>query len=114
MLLHDDIVTDGEPEPGSFSGRLRCEERVEHLFFHFGRNPPTVIPNPDFHTISKASCRGHKRWFIAIAFSLGFTLGRRVKSVGDQIEQNPRDVLREDTFYGSTKAKYRALPSFRF
>jgi|SRR5215475_3954297 len=35
MLLHNDVVTDGEPKPGSFSGGFRCEERVEHLFFYF-------------------------------------------------------------------------------
>src|SRR4029450_1362128 len=96
MLLHNDVVTDREPEPGSFSGRLRCEERVEHLFLYFRWNTGAVVPNPDFHTIAQASCRGHQGWLIAIAFSPGFTLGRSVKSVGDQIEQNPCDVLRED------------------
>ena len=39
MLLHNDVVTDGESEPRSFSGRLGCEERVEHLFPHLGGNP---------------------------------------------------------------------------
>jgi hypothetical protein len=56
MLLHNDVVADGEPKPGSFSGRLRCEERVEHLFFNFRWNTRAVIPNPDFHTIAEASC----------------------------------------------------------
>src|SRR5512132_2134924 len=98
MLLHNDVVTDGEPKPGSFSGRLRCKEGVEHLFFYFRWNTGAVVPNPDFHTIAKASCRGRKGWFIAIAIaiSLSFTLCRGVKSVGDQIEQNPCNVLRED------------------
>src|SRR4029450_4166670 len=96
MLLHNDVVTDREPEPGSFSGRLGCEERVEHLFFHVWWNTGAVVPNPDFHTIAKASCRGRQGWFIAIAISLSFTLCRGVKSVGDQIEQDSCDVLRED------------------
>src|SRR4029450_12092192 len=101
MLFHNDVVTDGEPEPGSFSGRLRCEERVEHLLFYFRWNTRAVIPNPDFHRIAKASCRGHQGWFIAIAISLGSTLCCRIKTVRDQIEKHPRDILR----------KYVGLPS---
>src|SRR5262245_4793201 len=103
MLLHNDVVTDGEPEPGSFSGRLRCEERVEHLFFHVRWNTGAVIPNPDFHTIAKASCRGPKGWLIAIAFSLGFTLCCRIKAVRDQVQKHSRDILR----------KYIGFPSGR-
>src|SRR5262249_2505616 len=103
MLLHNDVVTDGEPEPGSFSGRLRCEERVEHFFFYFRWDARAVIPNPDFHTIAKASCRGHHGWFIAIAIRRGPALCRRIKAVRDQVEKPPRDILR----------KYVGLPSGR-
>ena len=95
MLLHNDVVTDGEPEPGSFSGRLRCEERVEHLFFYVRWNTRAVIPNPDFHTIAKASCRGDQGWFITIAISLGSTPCCRIKAVRDQVQKHPRDVLRK-------------------
>src|SRR5262245_40437916 len=103
MLLHNDVVTDGEPESSSFSGRLRCEERVEHLFFYFRWNTRAVIPNPDFHTIAEASCRGHQGWFMAIAISLGSTLCRRIKTVRDQVQKHPRKILR----------KYVGLPSVR-
>src|SRR5262245_39893304 len=99
MLLHDDIVTDGKPKPGSFSGRLRCEERVEHLFFCFRWDTGAVIPNPDFHTIAEASCRGHQGWFIAIAIaiaiSLDLTLCCRIKAIRDQVQKHPRDILRK-------------------
>src|SRR5215471_9194285 len=45
MLLHNDVVTDGEPKPSSFSGGLRCEKRVEHLFFvHDGGRPQAAGP----------------------------------------------------------------------
>src|SRR4030095_16339426 len=101
MLFHNDVVTDGEPEPGSFSGRLRCEERVEHLLFYFRWNTRAVIANPDFHTIAKASCRGDQGWFIAIAISLGPTLCCRIKAVRDQVQKHPGDILR----------KYVGLPS---
>src|SRR5215470_11141627 len=80
MLLHNDVVTDRKPKPGSFSGGLRCEERVEHLFFYFGWNTRAIIPNPDFHTIAKAAGRGRKGWFIAIAISFSST---RVRSWGN-------------------------------
>src|SRR5262245_35741894 len=103
MLLDDDVVTDGEPKPGSFSGRLRCEERVEHLFFYFRRNTGAVIPNPDFHTIAQTSRRGHQGWFIAIAISLGSTLCCGIKAVRDQVQKHPCNILR----------KYVGLPSGR-
>src|SRR5262245_13460703 len=102
MLLDDNVVTDGEPKPGSFSGRLGRKERVEHLFFHVWWNARAVIANPDFHTIAKASCRGHQGWFIAIA-SLGPTLCCGIKAVRDQVHKHPRDIPR----------KYVGLPSGR-
>src|SRR5215831_6262596 len=95
MLLHNDVVADGEPEPRSFSGRLRCEERVEHLFFYFRWDTRAVIPNPDFHTIAKASCRGDHGRFVAIPISLGSTLCCRIKAVRDKVQKYPRDILRK-------------------
>src|SRR5262249_52531782 len=95
MLLHNDVVTDGEPKPGSFSGRVRWEERVEHLFFYFRWNTGAVVADPNFHTIAEASCRGHQGWFIAIAIGLGSTLCCRVKAVRDQVQKHPRDILRK-------------------
>src|SRR5262245_31671210 len=103
MLLDDDVVTDGEPKPGSFSGRLGCEERVEHLFFYFRWNTRAVVANPDFDTIAEASCRGHQGRFIAIAINLGSTPCCRIKAVRDQIQKHPREILR----------KYVGLPSGR-
>ena len=37
MLFNNDVVTDGEPEPSSFSGGLGREERIEHFFLHYDR-----------------------------------------------------------------------------
>src|SRR5262245_47369229 len=102
MLLHDDVVTDGETKPGSFSGRLRCEERVEHLLFYFRWDTRAVIPNSNFHTIAQAPCRGRQGRFIAISISLS-TLCCRVKAVRDQVQKHPRDILR----------KYLGFPSGR-
>src|SRR5262245_28314197 len=101
MLLHNDVVTDGEPKSGTFSSWFRCEERVGHLCLHLRRDTGAVVPNPDFHTIAKASCRGHQSWFIAIAISVRSTLCCRIKAVRDQVEKHPCDILR----------KYVGLPS---
>src|SRR5262245_15504966 len=95
MLLDDNVVADGKAEAGSFSRRLRREERVEHLFFHVGWNTGAVVPNLDFHTVSKAPCRGHQGWFIAIAISVGSTFCCRIKAVRDQVQKYPRDILRK-------------------
>jgi hypothetical protein len=49
MLLDDDVVADGEAQPGTFAGRFRREERVEHLFFHVRWNTGAIVADPDFH-----------------------------------------------------------------
>ena len=53
MLLHDDIMADGEAKAGAFSRWLGGEERIEDLFLYVGRNACAVIPNPDFNAISE-------------------------------------------------------------
>src|SRR6476659_3444861 len=85
MLLDDDIVTDGKAKAGALSGRLGCEERVEHLLLHLGWNAGPVVADPDFHLIAKAAGRGRKGWLIAIAAGLGLLLGRCIKAVGDEV-----------------------------
>src|SRR5262245_11676682 len=103
MLLHNDVVTDREPKPGSFSGRLRCEEGVEYLLFHFRWNTGAVVADPNFHAVAKAFGRGNQGWFVAIAISLGSPLFCRIKAVRDQVQKHPREILR----------KYVGLPSGR-
>src|SRR5262245_17820589 len=101
MLLHNDVVTDGEAKAGPFSCGFRREEGIEHLLFHLRGNASAVVADSNFHTVAKASCRGHQSWFIAIPISLGPTLCCRVKAVRDQVQKHPRDILR----------KYVGLPS---
>ena len=55
MLLHDDIMTYGEAEPGPLSGRLGRKERIEHLVFNVSWNTSSVVPDSDFHPVAKAS-----------------------------------------------------------
>ena len=43
MLLDDDVVTNGQAEPGPFTGRLGRKERVEQLFLHLRRDTSAVV-----------------------------------------------------------------------
>ena len=95
MLLDDDVVTDGQAKPSPFTGRLCREERVEHLLLHLGRYAGAVVAYPDFDAVAEVLGRGSKRWLIVASICLGFALRGRVEAVGDQVEQRPCDLLRE-------------------
>src|SRR5215207_10237481 len=94
MLLHDDVMAERKAEARPLSGRLRREERVEHLFLHLGRYARAIVPYPDFDLIAQVPrCREDGR-LISSTRSL-LSLHRRVKSVRDQIEEHPGDLLRQ-------------------
>ena len=46
-----------------------------------------------------------KRRLIAIAIVLLFALGRRIKAVGDQVQESPCDLLREDIDFAGGRIK---------
>ena len=96
MLFDDDVMTNGQAKPSPFSGRLRSEERVKHLFLHIRRDASPIVPDCYFNTVAEAPRPGGKRWLIIAAVGFCSPLGRCVKSIGNQIEQNPCNVLRED------------------
>ena len=96
MLLDDDIVADGKAKAGALAGRLGCKERVEHLLLHLGRNAGAIVADRYFDTVAKAPGRGDKGRLVVTAISFRFALGRCIKAIGDQIKQNPGNVLRED------------------
>src|SRR3974377_259987 len=93
MLLHDDIVTDGEAKPGSFSGRFSSEERGEQLLLHLRRNTLAVVAHAAPPPVAEALGGDPEGGFVAIIIDLRFALRRRIEPVQDQIQQNPRDVL---------------------
>src|SRR5262249_31169143 len=64
MLFDDDVVADGKAEASAFPRRLGREERLEHLFFHVRRDASPIIPNPDFHAITKTFSRSRKSRFV--------------------------------------------------
>src|SRR5215469_2996472 len=92
MLLDDDVMTDGQPKPGAFAGRLGGEEGVEHLVFDVRRDTRSIVPYPDLDPITKVF--GHSRQSrLKYAVHLSLALSRGVEAVRDQIEQDPCDFL---------------------
>src|SRR5215475_1354016 len=96
MLLHNDVVTDGEPKPGAFSRRLRCEERIEHLFLYVRKNTSTIVPDRYFDPVTEVLGAGSENGFVIVPTRPGFALGRRIEAICNQVQKNTRDVLRED------------------
>ena len=96
MLLHDDVVTDREAKPGAFSGGLRREERIKHLYLHVRRNTDAVIADADLHAVAEVLGRRCQGRLVVAAIHFHLMLGRRVEAVGDKVEKRPRNVLRKD------------------
>src|SRR5215467_3369786 len=95
MLLDNNIVTDGQTKSGAFAGRLGREEGIEYLFLHVWRNAGAIVPDCYFDTVTQVSGCGNKSWLIVAVIGFCCPLGRSVKAIGDQIEQNPSDILRK-------------------
>src|SRR5258707_490351 len=93
MLLDDNVVAQRQTKTRSFTSGLRRKEGIEHLFLHLGRNAGAAVTDPDLHSVAKGFGRGSKGGLITIAFDLGFTLSRRVKAVGNQVQNHPCDFL---------------------
>ena len=53
MLLHDDVVADGEAKAGAFSARLGREEWVEYLFFHVRRDAGAIVAEGETTRMSR-------------------------------------------------------------
>src|SRR5277367_4504254 len=105
MLFHDDVMADRQAEPRSFTGRLGREEGVEHLLGNLRWNTGAIIANPNFNAVTKViSCGGQCGLIIApVRFSPAF--GGGVKPVRDQVEQDPRDLLREQIGFASSRVE---------
>src|SRR5262249_16264422 len=91
----DYVVADGKAEAGAFSGGLRCEKWIKYLFLHLRRNAEAIVADPDLHPVAKAFRRGYEGRFVNIPGRQTF-IPPCVDAVGNRIEQNPRDFLREN------------------
>src|SRR6516164_3533717 len=81
MLLHDDVVSDGQAKASTLAGRFCCEEGIEHLFSDLGRNAGAVVAYSDLNFVAKVLCRRRQGRLIRLAIALSFALGRRIKAV---------------------------------
>ena len=52
MLLDDDIVADGEAEPGALASRFGRKERVEDLVLHLRRDASAIVADTDLYAIA--------------------------------------------------------------
>ena len=95
MLLNDDVVTDRQAKPSTFARRLGGEERVEHLFLHILWDAGAIVADRYFNAVAEVPRLGHEGWLVIAAIGFCSAFGRCVESVGNQIEQNPGNVLRE-------------------
>ena len=78
MLFDNDVVTDGEPKPGAFSGRFGRKEWIEHLLLHVQRNASAVISDRYLDMVPKVLGGGSKSWFVVRHLSLqGASLRRK-------------------------------------
>ena len=53
MLLDDDVVTNGQAEPGPFTGRFCRKERVEQLLPRPRWNAGAIVAYPDFDAVAE-------------------------------------------------------------
>ena len=96
MLLHNDVVSDGQAKASALSSRFCREEGIEHLLLYLVRNARAVVANPNLDFVAEILRRSRKSRLIAIAIVLLFALRRRVEAVGDQLQESPCDLLREN------------------
>ena len=81
MLLDNDVMADGEAQPGAFASRLGCKEGIEHLLLHLGRNTGAVVANPDLDAISQIFSQRGKLRLISATICLFLAPGGRIETV---------------------------------
>jgi hypothetical protein len=57
MLLHDDVVSDGQAKASALSSWFGREEGIEHLIPDLGRNTGAIVAYPDLNFVTEIFCR---------------------------------------------------------
>ncbi len=68
MLLDNDVMADGKPQPGSFAGWLGREEWIEHLVLHVRRNAGAIVPDRYFDPVPEILGGGSQDCFAAVIY----------------------------------------------
>ena len=74
MLLHDDVVSDGQAKASALSSGFCCEKWIEHLFPYFGRDARAIVANPNLNFLAEVLCRRRQGWLIAMLLSCSLRL----------------------------------------
>src|SRR6185312_6230099 len=96
MLFDDDVVADREPETGALARGFGCKEWIENLVLQIRRDAGAVVADADLNLVAAVSGGGAQGRLIVTTIRPCLTLDCRIEPVGDQVQQNPGDVLRED------------------
>jgi hypothetical protein len=60
-----------------------------HLLFHLSRNSGPIVADPNLDTVAKVPSCGEENRLVVTSLCL-LALGRRVKTIRDQVENRPR------------------------
>jgi hypothetical protein len=91
--LGEDVPADRQSEAGALAGRLGREKRLEQFVPEFGRDPGAVVAHPDFDFAAKIACRDLQHRTEGVA-RLAPSLVGGIKSIAEQVQEDPRHVLR--------------------
>src|SRR5215813_3599435 len=93
MLLRDDVPADRQAETSAFACRLGGEEGLEQFVAMFGPNAGAVVAHPDLDFAAEVAGRDLEHRAIGRIRPLAAPFGGGIKTVADQVEENPGDLL---------------------
>src|SRR5215469_15098889 len=96
MLLGHDVVADREAKAGSLASRLGREKRLEQLVLDLRRDTDAVVADADLHGIAQIARRYLQHGIKFRVACLPLAFGGGIKSVAEEVETDPRDVLRHE------------------
>ena len=92
MSLGYDVITHGQTQPCTLSGRLCGKERLEDLIPDIIGDAAPVIPHGYLHSYIRFFGLYPDGGFIPSWFLI-FPLSDCVKGIGEQVQQCPPDIL---------------------
>src|ERR1700722_4283503 len=94
MLLRDDVVGDRQAEARALAGWLGGEERLEQFIPDLGRYAGAVVSYANLGRVTEIAGGDPQRGIEPRFRATACTPIGRVKSVAEDVQEYPRDVLR--------------------
>ena len=107
MLLDDDVVTDGQAKPVPSPAGLVVKNGLNIFSFTSG-GMPVPLSRILISRCRQVLGRGSKRRLVIAAVCFRLALRRRIKAIGNQVEQHPRDLLRKQIDFAGGGSKDRS------